>query len=549
MCNTFEASADNQNQENSAPHVLNQRKLNRRMFLGLGAATVATAVFAPERLIQAADIPPAKPQESQSADAPPARNHEIRAPFKTESIMERDSLRLYLDDDGFPVSYQLNFGELQAFTEEEIERMKSAQKKAAESGEAEVATQIIEYLPIQHNQFSEERPLVTVPPERTLTPEQLAARNVEIINPNDPKANKLFLTDEIFQSSGLLGPLVLLNEQLPEDERQKLTLAVINGGALTQEYATAQEYDRVRHKLDEMKKTVQQLVTQHQRDLTTSLELNREWVKKDPRTELFQDRVLRYKSLITLYTQTLSEAELLMEMYFKEKKNRAAGQYFQYPFDENRKESVIFIAAPELKQTLNKTYYSIMARPEGDFGIYTLKGTEINDAPAPRVDQGFPSPDDATQVTNKDFTQSELTAEQAEEKKVSVYRYAFQTGGNLRHEFAHYILMNILPKLAEKGVIDQSELYKKLIENEEIKKYLIPWGLSDGYFPMMNNEAVTDQLAYDTLAAAWKKWEESGFTDPSGFYIVFQIPYSDVLQGGYQLTNTQNDTSQQLIAA
>lgn len=536
MGKSFEPSAENQNQENSAPHVFHQRKVTRRVFLGWVGAAVTTAALAPNELLHAADPPLASTPETQT-------------PVRTESIMELDSLRMYLDEDGFPISYSLNWGELQAFSDDEIQRMKNAQKKAAQSGEVEVATQVIEYLPVVPNQFTEERPLVTVPPERTLTAEQLAERNIEIINPNDPEANKLFLTDEIFQSSGLLGPLSLLNEQLPEDERQKLTIAVINGGALTQEYATVPEYDRVRSELKSMKATVQELVLQNERDLTEYLKVVRQMLQTDERTELFQDRIIRYKALILLYTQTLNEAELLMEMYFKHKKNRPAGLYYQYPFEGNRNESVIFVAAPELKQTLDKNYYTITASPDGGFGIYILKGKEINDAPAPRVDQGFPPPEEALQVTDKDFTESELTAQQAEEKKVNVYRYAFQSGGNLRHELAHYILMNVLPKLAEKGVIDQSDFYKKLIENEEIKKYLVRWGLSDGYFPMMNNEAVTDQVAYDTLADAWKKWEESGFTDPSGFYIVFQIPYTDILKGGYQLTNSQSDNTPTLLAA
>lgn len=542
------SESQSHSQEKKTTENSSARKLSRRMFfafLGAGAATMAGWKFSL-----------AQSQEKQGA----AAFGEQLKPVETTSIMELEGLKLFLDKEGFPVSYKLNNGETKAFSANEVQRMKDARDLSEATGEVEVATQVIEYQQPETNDFSQERPHVTTAPERLLSPEQLAAQNIEVINPTKSDDVQLQFTQDIFENTGLLEPFTLLNEQLPDEEKKKLIIAVLNGGFVTKEFASDPAYDKVRNILAEMKEEIMHFIRQQITEYYQYMDFVRREIhenKDDPEfSKRFVGKVLRYKSLVLLYTQTLSEEELINEFYFRNEHFYNTGQYHHMPFfnENNSTDSVIFIASPDLKATLSRRYYTINCSPDGIFGINIVDGKDSFDgkvmveAPAARVDQGFPQPDDVRVRSSRSFDESELTAEQAQKKKRDIYRYDFWSGGIVRHELVHFLLMNILPELAKKGLIDQSECARLFFENEEVKKYFEKWGQTDESFPPINNEAVTDQLAYDTLVSAWKKWEESNYTDPSGFYVVFKVPDSEILPGGYQLTDAPNSNDQRFVS-
>lgn len=518
------------NQEPSPVQSGKKFLLSRRAFLGASFAAVAGA-FLPQKnfTITEPQIDKSATEESILNSVPQVES------IQTENEINMGIIKIYLDANNNPVSYIFNYGEKQYFTEEEKLYLFAAKQQAEQTGEVEPALQFREFGVIPPQVDTPERPHISLSPEGMLTPEQLQAYNVEIINPSKETSPQLFLRESAFQDSGLLEPLRVLNENLsPGEEKFKLKLVVFDGEFVTSEYLLQPEYEEIFPLVSRMEESVDSYIKNKIKIFERNIAYwKQSLAKMNPGEEEYDQlkaQILDFKVNLLLYSRTLKTTDVIAEAYQYSRQVREAstpiGQHHR-AVESNARTAHIMIAAPSAKETVGQRIHSLTYSPDGSLNLISMDRIAENGAIPPRADQGFPQPGDF-----KEYSDSK--------RDNNDYRFEPYTIGYVaRHELAHFDLITVLPELGKRKLMFESKGAIFIRNIPEVAEFVDQEkaGSIDPSFPATPNEWLTDTVAYASIADAAARWEKSGYTDNSGFSVVFKIPESPYQLGGYQLTD------------
>jgi hypothetical protein len=149
-----------------------------------------------------------------------------------------------------------------------------------------------------------------------------------------------------------------------------------------------------------------------------------------------------------------------------------------------------------------------------------------------RIDGSYPSPDEFSAIETKNG-----------------YLFAPEKiGFVIYHELAHFISIEVLPKLISLGVLEQTTFYHEYIENNEQLTGLvhtIAEQLQDATIDsaelVKTEESVADLLAKAYFERAHQHYLETG--DDSLYCFAIQVPPTKSTPGGWQITETPNQVA------
>lgn len=498
-------------------------KFSRRIMLAMlggGAVSAALKAILPVPAAAADSVPEVATQAVPQPEAAPTK--ERRKIF--------DGIRIFFDEKETPLAYRLDGQKKNDFTADELEKFKKIKQFAIDSSESKVAVQFKVDLPVELAEPTPERPYVTEKPDDVLSDEEMAKRGVTVINQESiDNYSNLYLREAIFGEGGILEPLRLLNDNLIEGEEQtKLIICNVNAPWVESDYWShlpdfvglgipyesmwnranvyyLESLDYYQRLIDWDKLRLQQLRDDHQQNTYDYQAMQR---------QLFEDEARKME------LEGMTAAESLF-YFMVDRTHRAIGRYYHQretnesvPGDVGN-DAVVFIASPDLGKVADKKRITLGFTDLGKLIVDTqYLGSMRSPKNTPRLDMSYPRVDEHTELGPNDE-----------------YRYsAGSVGFIVYHEIAHHILINVFPKLAEKGILKDSTLYQYLRKDELLNKWFDDRGVTNNYFPSDRDERITDTVAMKMIERAHNNWVGTGETDDTGYQLVFQVP------GGYQIT-------------
>ena len=432
-----------------------------------------------------------------------------------------ENIIVTIDKEGLPVEYVLPDGKKVSFDKELVKKLR---KKAISSKEPEIISLIEDTgrTSKSKDELSRERPKVSELPKDILSEEELAKRGINIVQADN---TNLYLREGAFAEG---NPLAVFNSG-----DRKLTIVLVNGPFLADEFMKDARYDSVKEFFDPQRRPLSSeptLNTSYNSKRIASLEkelsLYRKKVKQgqklsrpDDQNKLgnYKSKIYELKSDLYAHTNNMLSNEELFELRALEK-GTGCGFYHQglaYGIEgsilrdgerisdyhstrdpSQDREVVIFLAVRGNPFT-NKRVLAF-----NEEGVLISNPMNITLPPyyhdlAPKAEHSNPNP--------KDF----LLNTKASPDEPTSYPYQVHTSGQiLRHELEH----------------------DKLITQRTVRGEVLNMSEYD-----------TDMRAMEGIKEAWEKWEKSGFKDNSGYYFVFSLPPEE--GGGYILTkNKQPNT-------
>lgn len=499
-------------------------QLSRRGFLG-GAAAVATALAFAWYRVQ--DEPAAKVPDNPVPTPTPTE----LPPVNLETITDQ-GLTLHLDEEGVPYGYQFPGEEVSTFDtdtylylQEKRNAVMSAQGEPDPALWFELAEADVLSAP------TPEKPYVTELPDDILTTEELAEYGLEIFNTtNEAGASTFHIRRKAFSGNGVLEPLALLKQSLPNGEQLKKIKIVslnteyipakglsFNAGSYTQlEPIIA----RFREEIDFAKEKLIQSTTEKIEELRAMIAA----VATDEEYEQLNKELFKYKAHLDYYAN-LDDYSMLIK--YAKKHNSFYGAFMMYgglPYSmQSDEDTVLFMAAPEFSKMADSVKYSIGFDNSGKVLIDKLLQKNERQMPGPRIDQSYLNPADISEnTTNTDY----------EFKPDSM-------GFIACHEFVHLVML-VLPKLAELGKLKESQFFQNMIADSDVRTAMLERSIdiTGETFPLQieDEEKFTDIVTKMLFKLAYKLWENSNFTDDSGYNFAFQIPADNFQPGGVQIT-------------
>lgn len=488
-----------------------------------------------------------KSQQASNLFNPVSENSPVLSNLDVREFRKRLTLgqfNLLLNAEGKPGAYSFspNF-EIKELTDFQSERLEDAYQAALKSGMPEPAFVIRQTLVTGIGVPTPERPIITVAPDDLLTPEQLATFGITLVNPvSSESAPQVMIRESFFYGNNLLEPLRVLNDHSSEDEKTNVTLVNFNTEYLSQEYLlNLPEYANYKDSLKPSESSFEEYLT----DMDNLLEMKIRGEKlflsnktddTDPDVLISKKKLLEYKAERLIYLEALPHDEVINDLLVKQNVDGLPVGSYLFTDDGTTvdKNSKIFITAPEKVMKAPLNFYTIFVEPSGQFTITMTQYNSSMGLAAPSIDKSFPSPLDLSENENATF-----------ENDNYLYNFGDTVGFVSRHEMAHLLLVRVLPELAKKGIIHESEFAKSILEIPEIKYYLEQNGLTAENFPTIKSEYLTDIVAAKSIEIAHHRWVGSGLTDDTGYGIVFFIKGSPYTPEGYQLTEQHNKLPKQ----
>lgn len=399
-------------------------------------------------------------------------------------ILENNSIYqdIVLDTEGFPVEYLSADGNINSF---DLSEIKEIQQEAVNSGEP----QILAMFPSENktyyansqrtdDNFLEKHPVLSDLPEDVLSEEELAANGVRIIQADN---TILHIRKQAFEEG---GPLAELANQ---HGSEKLTIVLVDAPLLARIFMKDKRYDEVRDIIPFSQENLEEYRLEKVKELQSKLVFLRDKSDKEENgsSGFFNEQLLFLKMEIYAYENSIITDEQL----FMKKSSKSLGAVGKYFGGENYTDRTIFVAVghENLGSTMKVFYFDA----NGKFGLASTVfhiGSGIDFTP--NLNQSCPDPDGFY-----------LNPEASSDDPGSRPYGAQSPGLTLGHEVKH------------------DELIAQAVKEGRERNY---------------SEYDTDTEAMQRIRDAWGKWEESGFTDNSGYYFVFSLPLEE--GGGYILT-------------
>lgn len=424
-------------------------------------------------------------------------------------MIGEEVVRTIEDENGqLPYDVKLSSGDEITFDGDE---MKALRDQALQSHEPVIVAiypvekQVLYISEAQPNTDPREHPVLQdLPPDFITDTEELKQRGVEVIQGNDAL---LFVRQSAFSEGGVFHHLQLDGHQI--------RIVLVEGPYVSASFLQGSQYDDVRSILSQ---EVNDKVDQYRAKLITDYKQSLDELRADlarvragdiqegdEEPELYLDLIKTFLSAIYgLEHGLVGDDELLLQM----NETNYAGLYHQGFRGEP---STIFVAVGAKNTPPSyKEYVYIGYSETGQLEVEGYGTMRVGSRLKLRSTDAQPNPGT--------FERTDLNAPHS-----MIYPYGGQMPGfALHHEIKHDWLIRHgwWPVYAEDGktIIDWE---KKLVGDSQIS---LP-----NY-----SEYDTDEAAMYEIQKAWKKWQESGFTDNSGYQFAFQLP-----EGGYILTDNR----------
>jgi len=485
-----------------------------------------------DHIVQSAENPSIQPDGASGS--PP-----LEGSLLPENTLSMGEMRVFLDPQGMPVAYREGDGELQEFTQEEKIEMQYARTRALEMRELQVAFQHIRLNETFVRPSTPEQPWVTEVPEDLLSADELGAKGIRIINPPDPLAPKLHFRSSIFSGNNMLEPFDVLNANLPEEGKLRITFVVVNAEVLEATYALSPEYEAVRQYLKVFRFKYNKLIEEKVMELQQRIDESKHQLETEPDLEkrsVLDEAIVRWRTQQYYYLHTMSPAELFAEAVARH--SQMIGQFVYLSEDKGEdgvrhlRDTYIFVALPDHTQTTSRTLTSLYFDERGGAQLSELTLGGESGASSPNIDESFPKPE---KHLNTGFGTFEN----------KYYKYDPATPGFvLRHEIAHLLLMEVIPELSKLGLLEQSQLVEHILQNASVKEWIDQYGMQDGEISPIPSEYITDVIAMLTLQFAEHKKHISG--DESEYPFAIEIPENPVHPAGWHITNQMHERLEQL---
>lgn len=448
-----------------------------------------------------------------------------------ERMIQHFSFYLYVDRDNFPVAYKLESAEKIYFTEEQKQALLNAKNEARLRKSMIPALQFVRNLaPTEYGQ-SVERPYITDEPEDLMSKETLSRNGITLVNEeNNEQASKIFLREAAVNESGILEPLALLNEGKVDEDKFHLHIVNLNDTFIGKGIASAEsQYDPYRPFFEDIASKAenhrQAMIEQYSRsisDLEQQLQLH-------PENLGIKEKIRTRKIYKLMFSKTLNTNDMMDEYIWNG--YATAGEYATPTFGDRsplvrrlfgENTGIVFITSPKLSDTVQKDIYSVCFDENAEVEVQSDPWLPARSQRGPRITDSYQSPEDYT-----------LLPEDAD-YLVNPDKWGHTT----YHEIMHALTFDVFPRLAAENRLQQSSLFQFFMSRPNIAEFLH----ADGTIDFTNNkiqEGIADLGALSILDRAHTVWEESGYTDNSGYALVAKIPEQMNQPAGYQITESQ----------
>lgn len=341
---------------------------------------------------------------------------------------------------------------------------------------------------------STDRPATTELPADVFSPEQLASMGITIIQGDDVR---LHLRAGAFEPDGLL-----YGYQVGGD--RQLTVVLVDGPTVSGAYMTDSKYDSVRDavgSIDVDIETYRQDQIAHYQDWNIGLQAELTQYRNAGNTDLAAE--VEYYMVVNLTKiQALQEAS-------SESLAIAAGMTeFAGLYVYGEHSDTIYIAAGQSGDMVDRGGLQVFMYVDSSGNIQVDNNASLGGRGVsfiPQENQTYPRPSDfiwrggGSPPSSYPLPRDSSPLPPLE--LWNVYPFAAQNLSNLtRHEFVH------------------------------MTNYLFPNPWDPNYW-RRSHEWSTDMEAMGTIQAAYQRWVESGFTDNSGYYFVFERADGTIILG------------------
>ncbi len=550
----------------SAMQLLSKTQLSRRKFLRLsllaGSAALVAACGDDEKEPEAVATPTETPKPTATLPPTPTSTPtavpEAEAAKTIEREVQYENLRLFIDATNIPVAYEIidlktsmSSTGMVYFDWKQKDAFATAKAQVEVTGQAQVPEVMIDD-PTSANSIwnlmtpdaeTEEHPWITKIPEDVCGPKTLDRAGVRIHCDESASAAQLHIRTRAFKAGGLLEPLMLLNENAGPGQQEIFDIFVVNSPFLSASALTPAQQEQIPlddlNFLREKEAHITGLINIYRdRHIAENLEFiadaeKRVLTKKDAVGDLTSGDIAIIEQVIikvkqdTILMKSLSAGELWFRfgnMIIRSFQNPEWTFGFHDGYPEHNKSLVVIHAGDGGVQAKDKFVFSY--QKDGAIGI-RRKNTITRDGDTNGDAQGG----ELLPLTSRSYPRlGDFYADPSATYQNGQYVYKAQAvGQGLRHEIIHSILLDWLPKLKARGLINQLEWFNKLTWDTNVEGEI--------RFPD-DNEYITDLLTGLTIQQAERHLERNG--DNSWYSFVFSIPPNiHNPDGAYMLTENQ----------
>ncbi|MBP7774200.1 hypothetical protein KA078_00250 [Candidatus Woesebacteria bacterium] len=543
---------------------LSNTKISRRTFLksALIASGLLLAACGEDEKKPPVTATPTKTPEPTATLPPtptstPTAIPEAEAVKTIERKIEYENMRLFVDATNIPVAYEIidpktlvNSTGVIFFDWQQREAFKAAKEQMESTGFAQVPEVMIDdpttlnsiWNMLSPDEESEEHPWITRLPEDVANPERLAANGVRIHSDQSTSAPQLHIREQAFQPGGLLEPLRLLNEYATtEADREFFDIYIINAPRLSASALTREQREQMPADILNYLAQIEGIQTSAingfrdeyiagSNELIVSAE-DRVRTKKGIDGDLTPEEVANTESGILRLKQdaalvgSLSPFELWFRFGMQILENNPTSDWtlgFQQDYLEDHRSLIAVPAGDGGVQAKDRFVFSY--GKDGTIGINRMntidrRGKASGGELLPLSSRSYPRIEDFIEDSSATYQNGK-------------YSYGAQTiGQTLRHEIIHSTLLEWLPRLKARGLINELEWFTQLTADTNVNGHIT--------FPDAN-EFITDELTALTIKQAEEYLERKD--DDSWYSFVFSIPPNiNNPDGAYMITENQGE--------
>lgn len=402
------------------------------------------------------------------------------SPARTEAGKRYFSgVEVEIDSEGLPVKYTLPTDQTGFF---DRSQMRNIREKAIAEKEVEFAAHVPwDEIPGSNYTPSAEKPRTPELPKDVMTEQELLAKGVEIIQGR----KKLFIRKQAFETG---GPLEAFN-----GSDRKLILVPVDGPYIGNDFMADAKYDRVIHiyggrspvSLIDVEGFKSQVLPRYEQGLEQERNRIKNAISSGVNPGLGGSGILFYKEWIYL----LKEAKTSQDMFDYAGLFPTAntlGQYFGPERSKIPNTAIIFFAVGKNNARLKHFFLKFEANGKVTGEVQTAAAGRDR---RPYPEHTHPNPADYPKTPDGSPSRSET------------YAYMGNDPGRaLNHEIKH-------------------DKYNRIDSKDQ-------------------NEYFTDTDAMEVTSKGYEKWRQSGFTDDSGYYFVWEL--DEEFGGGYILTRSKD---------
>lgn len=488
--------------------------LSRRAFLGVMTA-IGFRLAVPSS---------AAAQTEPSGDTPANNAAEFSGPER--EVFQVGDLQLFLNSEGFPISYIFADQEEVAFTQEQYEAFKAAQETAMTQGESEPAFQVLQPLKVTLEPATAENPYIVERPTDILSENELGYFGLKIVNSDDPSAIKFHLRESAVSESGPFEPIKLLNEGLPPEQKFELRIIVVKGSTInTRRFVDDPAYTEYSAYFDEITQKAQLFRQELSAEIDTEIDSYKNQLALNPNNLDASNNMQLSRFKQFMYENTLTDEDML-DQYLNLREGYA-GQYFPSgddvsvkKFDSNT--GVLFITVPKMADTLPKKLFTVHYDKDGMLQIAQDYIEALRPVRGPRVTDNYIEPADINPNYNTlDFPE---------------YRYFTELcAWSFYHEIMHVMTFDVFERLRLHNKLDQSVFYRFLRSQPKVATLMGSSGDMGENTPRRIFEGIAEEGAMACITRADQIKRETG--SDKGYPFVWEIHEKG--QEGYQISESR----------